>query len=167
MLKEIYIIGTTHSLQIRHRPQYNNDSDQLYRFCQKILEDIQIFAIGEEMSEDGLKCAGGINTVGREIASERMLVHLMCDPSYTERESLGITKEMSDENFKKRERIWLGKIAMSDKFPLLFICGSAHALRFQQLCKMNGMRAVVLVENLEGTGRLLKQNGEWDDKMLL
>lgn len=84
-----------------------------------------------------------------EVAEERKLSHVLCDPNTSERNSLGISSEGTQNDNERREQEWLRRLGIGVNSPVLFICGANHAQSFAGLCSQNGLQAIVVTGNFE------------------
>jgi len=67
--------------------------------------------------------------------------HRFCDPDTKEREALGIEvdpKKETESDWRKREQVWLSRIADCKGRRVLFVCGDNHYDAFAQLLESNG-----------------------------
>ncbi len=67
--------------------------------------------------------------------------HRFCDPDSSERKTLGIEvdpKKQTESDWRKREQVWLSRIADCKLRRVLFVCGDNHYDAFAQLLESNG-----------------------------
>ncbi len=67
--------------------------------------------------------------------------HRFCDPDSSERKALGIEvdpKKQTESDWRKREQVWLSRIADCKLRRVLFVCGDNHYDAFAQLLESNG-----------------------------
>jgi hypothetical protein len=79
-------------------------------------------------------------------AEELGIQHLFVEPSFAERERLGITEIGHPVDFEKRERYWLKEIMSLKEFPVLFVLGAGHIESFTALAEGSGMPVEVVEE---------------------
>ena len=103
-------------------------------------------SIAEEMS---IEASGDCRTVGFEVAKEENLSHILCDPTCSERQALGISKDNTPLDIAKRENEWLRRLAYSGIYPVLFLCGAHHVCSFAQLCRHQGLEPTIVTRNFE------------------
>jgi len=147
-MKAIFIVGTSHEgYQIRPQcgPQDGADA-----FKQYVLQTVQTHAvetIAEEISMEGLR---GRHTVCDEVAKEEHLFHIMCDPTCSERQVLGISKENSPSDNERREKEWLRRLKTPlCRYPVLFVCGANHVSSLAQLCRDEGLVPTIVDYDFE------------------
>ena len=146
-LKSIFIVGTGHqAYQTRPRcgPQDGADAFKLY--IQKMLRLHACRTIAEEMSIEAL---GGRKTVGAEVATEENLIHIFCDPTRSERQSLGIAEDSTQLEISRRENEWLRRVEHCGIYPILFVCGANHVYSFAQICRDHGLASTILTSDFE------------------
>ena len=80
-------------------------------------------------------------TVLEQFSKAKGIEHRFCDPDSKEREELGIevdpTKQ-TESDWRKREQVWLSRIADCKHRRVLFVCGDDHYDAFAQLLATNG-----------------------------
>jgi len=67
--------------------------------------------------------------------------HRFCDPDSSERKTLGIEvdpKKQTESDWRKREQVWLSRIADCKLRRVLFVCGDNHYDTFAKLLESNG-----------------------------
>ena len=67
--------------------------------------------------------------------------HRFCDPDSSERKTLGIEvdpKKQTESDRRKREQVWLSRIADCKRRRVLFVCGDNHYDTFAKLLESNG-----------------------------
>lgn len=146
-MKSILLVGTHHKgCQIRPQTGPRDGSDAFKQFLLEVaLRKNTVKTIAEEMSAEALM---GRNTVGQEIANEKNLSHILCEPNCYEREILKISKDNTPLDIKKREKEWLRRLN-DCKYPVLFICGSSHVSSFSTICRDGGVSPIVVTEDFE------------------
>jgi hypothetical protein len=103
-------------------------------------------SIAEEMSIEPLR---GRHTVCDEVAKKENLFHILCDPTCSERQALGISKENTPSDDEKREKEWLRRLMQSCRYPVLFVCGANHVCSFAQLCRDQGLVPTIVTDDFE------------------
>jgi hypothetical protein len=81
------------------------------------------------------------DTVLEEFSKAKGVEHRFCDPDSKERKALGIEvdpKKETESDWRKREQVWLSKIADCKHRRVLFVCGDNHFDAFAQLLTTNG-----------------------------
>jgi hypothetical protein len=127
-LSAILIVGTGHeAYQIRPRCGPQDGADAFKRHILQTVRTHRCKTIAEENSVEGLR---GRCTVGQEVAREEVLKHILCDPTASEREEIGISQDNSD--IAKREGEWVRRVIDLGVYPVLFVCGSTHVSSFAQ-----------------------------------
>jgi hypothetical protein len=146
-MKDILIIGTSHKgYQIRPRCDLQDCADAFKRYLLTTVQKCAVQTVAEEMS---LEALGIRHTVGKEIATERKLRHIYCDPNCSERQSLGISKDDTPTDYRKREEEWLRRVVQSCTYPVLFVCGACHVDSFANLCRDKGLTPAVVNRDFE------------------
>jgi hypothetical protein len=67
--------------------------------------------------------------------------HRFCDPDSIEKQALGIEvdpKKETESDWRKREQVWLSRIADCKLRRVLFVCGDNHYDAFARLLESNG-----------------------------
>jgi tetratricopeptide (TPR) repeat protein len=80
-------------------------------------------------------------TVLEQFSKAKGIEHRFCDPDTKEREALGIEvdpKKETESDWRKRERVWLSRIADCKGRRVLFVCGDKHYDDSAQLLEDNG-----------------------------
>jgi len=80
-------------------------------------------------------------TVLEQFSKAKGVEHRFCDPDSKERKALGIQvdpKKETESDWRKREQIWLSKIADCKHRRVLFVCGDNHFDAFARLLATNG-----------------------------
>ena len=80
-------------------------------------------------------------TVLEQFSKAKGIEHRFCDPTFSEKQALGIEvdpRKETDSDRDKRERFWLSKIADCKQKRVLFVCGDDHFDAFAQLLESNG-----------------------------
>ena len=169
----VYLIGVV------HRIQYTSDGsalDEIRRFADflesKALE-MKITLIGEELNEEVLRERKATACTALDIAARLKIEHRFCDPTMSERESMGIPSERQihmralldnkgsgknlreavrkerEKYFGLRESFWLQRIEDKLGQPIFFVCGADHIAGFRALLMSKGCGTDVLVRDWE------------------
>ena len=80
-------------------------------------------------------------TVLEQLRAAKSIEHRFCDPDTKEREALGIEvdpQKETESDWRKREQVWLSRIADCKRRRVLFVCGDNHYDAFAQLLESNG-----------------------------
>jgi hypothetical protein len=80
-------------------------------------------------------------TVLEQFSKARGIEHRFCDPETKERKALGIEvdpRKETESDWRKREQVWLSRIADCKGRRVLFVCGDNHYDAFAQLLGTNG-----------------------------
>ncbi len=80
-------------------------------------------------------------TVLEQFSKAKGIEHRFCDPDTKEREALGIEvdpKKETESDWRKREQVWLSRMADCKLRRVLFVCGDNHYDAFAQLLESNG-----------------------------
>src|SRR5215472_5843642 len=80
-------------------------------------------------------------TVLEQFSKAKGVEHRFCDPDYKERKALGIEvdpQKETESDWRKREQVWLSRIADCTRRRVLFVCGDNHYDAFAQLLATNG-----------------------------
>ncbi len=148
----VFIVGTTHSIQMGIKAVDEEIKENFKRDLRSIIQEQRIEGIAEEMSRDALSIAGVDESIPYSIAIELNIRHIYADPSIEKQSQLGmlddeaikwggffkdktedqIESEIASQN-RSRERIWLEVINAFGVNRILFICGSKHSYPFSEL----------------------------------
>jgi hypothetical protein len=77
----------------------------------------------------------------QKFSKAKGIEHLLCDPDSSERKALGIEvdpRKETEADWRKREQVWLSRIADCKRKRVLFVCGDDHYDAFAQLLESNG-----------------------------
>ena len=80
-------------------------------------------------------------TVLEQLREAKGIEHRFCDPDSIEKQALGIEvdpKKETESDRRKREQVWLSRIADCRLRRVLFVCGDNHYDAFAQLLATNG-----------------------------
>ena len=161
-MNQIVLIGTSHEYQHCGKP----GADVFERFIMSHLDSPTFTAIAEEMSCEALSEQGTAQSVGSQVACQRDIRHLYCDPNSQTRNRLGVRQEaeiriaasfanhseervrqLIQESYDLREQYWLDQILTLDCWPVLFICGANHVDSFRTKIEARGLSASILTRD--------------------
>lgn len=165
-MRQVYLIGTHHSYQLKLCEEFKK---ALINFCSKQ----NVKAIAEEANADALVEEGVNETITRQIADHLGLTHCYCDPDESIRAELGIQNEgiiksqalffewspeekearIQDE-YRKREQVWLNGLNSINETPILFVCGANHVSAFCDLLNKSGYYCIIVSEDWTPNKRL-------------
>ena len=80
-------------------------------------------------------------TVLEQFSNAKGIEHRFCDPDSIEKQALGIEvdpRKETESDWRKREQVWLSRIADCKLRRVLFVCGDNHYDAFAQLLESNG-----------------------------
>jgi len=80
-------------------------------------------------------------TTLEQLAEAKGIEHRFCDPNSIEKQALGIEvdpRKETESDWRKREQVWLSRIADCKLRRVLFVCGDNHYDSFAQLMESNG-----------------------------
>ena len=161
MRANIYILGTSHSIQCGIPSLPVGHADSFTAEVKSLLEKYQIKCIAEEMSADGLEHQKVSETLSQSLAASLKIDYQAIDLSSKERAGLklddstvlkamravniscntsfqGVFSDLVDE---VRERVWVARMLAKDSWPVLFICGANHAAAVEKLSRAVGLTA--------------------------
>ena len=165
-MQTVLIIGTNHKYQ-RETPLVHAEEIRMFReyLAEAVLSN-GAAALAEEMSNYALQEHGLSISVVQEVAHQLGIPHDLSDPSPEDRDRLGIRPsndiemaglysdtDMADieaqirESFDIRENYWVSRLSALNFYPVIFICGSTHAISFQDKLLSNGHDARVFAVN--------------------
>ena len=155
----LYLVGTYHSNQPLGCTEgmYLEFKEYLPNLCD--IESIDLLA--EEFSEEALGLWKATTTVAQQLATERQITHIFCDPNTDQRRELGIPndeelksklgygsilnlsqlKQISIEElsfWSIREEYWLNRVLEITANKCLFVLGSGHVDSFSMLLTNRG-----------------------------
>jgi hypothetical protein len=164
MQPTVIILGTNHIYQAGGKDCANDDSKLLRNVILNACQKWDLLGIAEEMNSEGLVRYKSTQSVPCQVATALGLSHCYCDPNTSERARAGIINAANilldaqqngfdeDEIAKrlgveeiKREQYWLKELQKHDVWPILFVCGSNHVIRFKSLLDSAGYATHVLV----------------------
>ena len=176
MTREVFVLGTSHSLQCGAAECGADRITLLEQEVRRVLSEFGIRRIAEEMSEDGLRERvpdKGRRTVCQRIAGDEVRVNLV-DLGEQERASLSLSNRHIDtfmfkhsedhsrwnkirEVFSElcgevRERVWVARVLAGDEWPVLFVCGAEHAVSVQRLFERVGVQATLICRDFDPDG---------------
>ena len=77
----------------------------------------------------------------QKFSKAKDIEHRFCEPDWSERKALGIEvdpRKETESDWRKREQVWLSRIADCKLRRVLFVCGDNHYDAFAQLLESNG-----------------------------
>jgi hypothetical protein len=77
----------------------------------------------------------------QKFSKAKGIEHRFCDPDSSERKALGIEvdpRKETEADWRKREQVWLSRIADCKDRRVLFVCGDNHYDAFAELLESNG-----------------------------
>src|SRR5207249_2519638 len=80
-------------------------------------------------------------TALQKCSKAKGIEHRFCDPDWSERKALGIEvdpKKQTESDWRKREQVWLSRIADCKLRRVLFVCGDNHCDALAPLLESNG-----------------------------
>lgn len=159
-MNQISLIGTSHSYQLPD----NAHASAFASFIRSVLDSSNFAVIAEEMSPEALSQKGASQSVCKQVADERGIHHLYCDPDNQVRKELriqgendiradGFFKNHSEDEINRnvhashacREQYWLDRILTLGCWPVLFVCGANHVEGFSANVQAQGLSPKVLV----------------------
>ena len=166
---ELYILGTSHPLQCGSAECAQATILAFDAELRRLCETFKIQRITEEMTADGLAQHKVTDTVGQRVAKDFGILHQPVDLSPQERIGISIDDSVVIATVRRygifdggpfreafddladgiRERVWLARILSKEEWPVLFICGSDHAVSVRRLCRRLGIDAKVAHRDYE------------------
>jgi hypothetical protein len=176
----VYLLGIDHHLQWnREHPL----TAKLIEYLDQKISEHNITVCGEEFFEEILTSdpfyykKNILTTTVKDLALERKIKHIYCDPNFNDRAQIGIrshgilrkivgipsyklekdftkeeheklTKESTKDN-DAREAYWFNKICGYLDEELVFVCGSQHIKTFSDLLKSKGNNVIVFPERFD------------------
>ena len=168
MAREVFVLGTSHSLQRGARNCTAASIALLEEEVQRILTEYDIGRIAEEMSVDALEDGveqKACRTVCQRIAGvdvpvvfvdldreERAHLSLANDQidafvfkhSAEDGERTRIRDALSDLCGELRERVWVARVLAGDEWPVLIVCGADHAVSVTRLFRSVGVQSTII-----------------------
>src|SRR5258708_6266900 len=167
----LHIIGLNHRAQARTPGSELTDEQRLLSDCLlRTIEQVSPAFVAEEDSEEALTKRGKVS-IAQEIADKKRIEHRFCDPTDSQRKTIGYRDGQSlevemfmqdregmsnDEIFCKtraieigryfpiRERFWLQRLDGCKNIDAVFICGDLHIDSFVKLLDMEGVEYKVV-----------------------
>jgi hypothetical protein len=158
-MNRIVLIGTSHKYQLPD----NADASAFANLIRSSIDSSDAAAIAEEMSLEALAQKGASQSICSEVANERAIRHLYCDPDNETRNRLTIQGEndirlagffnnLSEGEIEKnihashdrRELYWLSRILQFNCWPIIFICGANHVDSFSAKIRAGNLSPEVL-----------------------
>src|SRR6266496_6764236 len=155
MKKTVYIVATRHRYQGCTRPDRlakKTELDQFKDFLTERIRHIGIGLLAEEMSEDALERYPHPDlppkqSVPFQVARELNIGHAYCDADAATQEEMGISKDNTADDIKKRESYWLNRLEELNKYPCMFVVGEAHVDSFPALLNESGLQPIVVARD--------------------
>ena len=164
MTADIYILGTSHSIQCGSSECDDYKILEFDREIRRICSDFSIKRIAEEISLDGMDYQQVSSTVCQRITDKSQIKLQHVDLGKEERSilslgdaaminllSTGLTPDI--EQFRSqfgnlvhavRERVWVARILSKRGWPVLFVCGANHAVPVHALFLQLGISAKIV-----------------------
>ena len=168
MARQVFVLGTSHSLQRGARNCTAESIALLEEEIQRILTEYDIGRIAEEMSVDALEDGVGRRpywTVCQRIAGDDVPV-VFVDLDGKERANLSLANDQIDAFVSKhsadnrersrlgealsdlcgdvRERVWVARVIAGDEWPVLIVCGADHAVSVSRLFRSVGVQSTII-----------------------
>lgn len=166
MIHKVLILGTDHRFQSRSPEFTDRQHQQFAAYITATASDNGVNAIAEENNAEALAEAEVAESTVQTLARELGLKHRYCDPNMQTRAELGIRQENQirisafpkqlteaevrqrlEEAMYARECYWQSELLKFDTWPVLFICGAEHSLRFLNLLRVNNLDAVLVARD--------------------
>ena len=169
MSTELYILGTSHRLQCGSAEWTQANIFAFVTELRRLCETYKIQRIAEEMTADGLTQHKVTETIGERVAKDIGIPHQPVDLSQEERIGVSIDDSVVIATVRRRgifdsgpfreafddladgirERVWVARVLSREEWPILFICGSDHAVSVRRLCRSLGMNAKIVHRDYE------------------
>ena len=154
----LYLIGVNHAVQFKSAvSQLFSESESVRKkreafkaHVAEMIDTLDIEVLAEEFSEESKRkpqeretavAQCNYETVLEQFSKAKGIEHRFCDPDIKEREALGIEvdpKKETESDWRKREQVWLSRMADCKLRRVLFVCGDNHYDAFAQLLERNG-----------------------------
>jgi hypothetical protein len=184
---ELYIIGTSHLLQCGSAECTQSHIQVFDAEPRKLCSTLKIQRIAEEMTEDGLAHYKVNETIGQRVANDIKVSYQTVDLSIKDRSGLslgdseviatvrrwavfdgGPFREAFDDLVDGiRERVWIARLLSGKDWPILFICGSDHAVSVRRLCRRLDMETQLFTGTINPNMTFAQQAGWVTIKSLL
>lgn len=173
-MREVFIIGTSHSLQCGAKSCSPESVEILERVIKRILSEHRIGRIAEEASADGVKEVmqgeKARPTVCQRIVDNSLPVQFVDlgkderaglklgngninDFALSQKTSNGerewVVDAFSDLAAEVRERVWVARVLSQPEWPVLFVCGADHVASVKKLFTRVGVRSTVVHRDLD------------------
>jgi hypothetical protein len=158
----LYLIGVNHAVQFksviaqmfRETESIQKKREAFKAHVAEMIDKLDIEILAEEFSDEA-KGKSDVQeefgetaleqfsweTVLEQFSKAKSIEYRPCDPESKEKKALGIevnpTKE-TELDWRKREQVWLSRIADCKGRRVLFVCGEKHFKAFAQLLESNG-----------------------------
>lgn len=161
----LYLIGVNHAVQFKPAmSQMFSESESVQKkrgafkaHVAEMIDKLDIDVLAEEFGDEG-KMESEIREFAKDFAKAvhepfnwetelrkfhkaKGIEHRFCDPDSSERKALGIEVDpmkQTESDWRKREQVWLSRIADCKLRRVLFVCGDNHYDAFAQLLESNG-----------------------------
>lgn len=168
----LYIHGINHNAQHLGPACDHRDAKALLLLLDQLYPKLNYKVLAEEFSIDACSHWQVEETICHMFAKEHGLCHIYCEPTLSERATLGIPtqheleervqselgasvcesseantryKILEAELFPMRELFWMQKLAPHKISDILFICGSAHIESFRDLLVKDGWQVHIII----------------------
>jgi hypothetical protein len=166
---DFYILGISHPLQCGSAECTQANILAFDAELRRLCRTFEIRRIAEEMSADGLTHHKATETIGQRVARDVGIQHQAVDLSQEERDAFSIDDSVVIATVQRcgifdggpfreafddladgiRERVWVARVMSGEEWPILFICGSDHAVSVRRLCRGLGINAKIIHRDYE------------------
>ena len=180
MTREVFVFGTSHSLQCGAAKCSADSIFLLEQEIRRVLSECGIRRIAEEMSDDALREIvpdEGRRTVCQRVAGDDVRVEFI-DLGENERAHLSLSNNDIDgialrDFFARdpseptrlrdalnrlcdevRERVWVARVLSGNEWPVLFVCGADHSVSVERLFQRVGVPATMICRDFDPDGPL-------------
>jgi hypothetical protein len=142
----LYLIGIDHTVQcysataqLFGEPEERQTKRAAFKaHVAEMIDKLDIEILAEEFSEEAKRKPIRRETVLEQFSKAKGIEHRFCDPNSSEKKALGIEVDKETESdWRKREQVWLSRIADCKGRRVLFVCGDNHYDAFAQLLENN------------------------------
>jgi hypothetical protein len=159
----LYIIGTSHHYQFGAGVRFGQDectvADQS-AFTEMLYDVIASFGgevLAEEANQQAIEEVGKKTSVVQQVATQKAVPRMFCEPDRAERVTLGIRNENQiriaaypgeleeaevqkqvADSWRLREQEWLRRLEDVKSKIVVFVCGANHVLTFVPLAEEQG-----------------------------
>jgi hypothetical protein len=159
---DFYLVGTNHSNQLLLDCTDGNDMCLEFKnYLSNLCDTESIDLLAEELSTEALGKWKAKGSVVEQLATERQITHIFCDPNSDQRRELGIPNyeelksklgygrflkpgqqtqvEVEERSYWPiREEFWLNRVFAITANKCLFVLGSSHVDSFSMLLSNRG-----------------------------